>query len=207
MARITNIFGTGIVGKLGNTVFYQYKGKNCMRSLPVRNNNNWTPKQQQNNRRFAAMVHFSQLFKYEVIPQIWNQASKSLNGPQLFIRTNKQAFDAEGQLTDPALVQVSTGKLHLPLGIRLSQQAEDPRLVDVRWLPDFGGGDMAQWDELLVIAHGQGAYSPIQATGIRRGTNAGRFELPEMKGTITHLYLFFCSLDKRQYSESTCMEL
>lgn len=205
MARFTNLLGNGITGKLGNTVFYQYKGKNCMRSMPVRRNEACSPLQAQNKLRFAAMQKFAKLFKYVLIPQIWNQASKSLSGYQLFIKTNKVAFDAQGNITDLKKVKLSVGKLHLPEGIKLVPREAGSRVMDISWFPDNTGGDTAYWDELLVIVAGEGIFSDIKATGIRRGLNNGTFEIPELQATITHLYLFFGSLDKRNYSESVCV--
>lgn len=206
MARITNIFGTGIVGKLGNTVFYQYKGKNCMRSMPIRRSTTCSPLQAQNKIRFVAMQQFALQFKYVVIPQIWNQASKALSGHQLFMKTNKGAFDAEGHIPDPRAVQLSTGKLHLPQEMVIKPEEGTTRIT-VSWYPDFGGSDLAWWDELLVVALGEGQYSDIHSTGIHRGENVGSFELPRLEVPISHLYLFFGSLDKRHYSESCCFAL
>lgn len=207
MARITNIFGTGIVGKLGTTVFYQYRGKNCMRSMPVRRSTTCSPLQAQNKLRFMAMQKFALQFKYVVIPQIWNQACKSLSGHQLFMKTNKAAFDAQGNIPDPKAVQLAVGKLHLPMGLEVKPVQVGSTRMNVSWVPDYGGGDLAWWDELLVIASGDGEYSAIQSTAIRRGEMAGSFELPELKTPVTHLYLFFGSLDKRHYSESCCYEV
>lgn len=207
MARITNIFGSGITGKLGNTVFYQYRGKNCMRSMPVRRSTSCSPLQAQNKLRFVAMQKFALQFKYVVIPQIWNQASKALSGHQLFIKTNKGAFDAQGIIPDPKKVLLSIGKLQLPMGLSVKPVEEGSTRMNVSWFPDSGGGELAWWDELLVIGAGEGEYSIIQSTAIRRGDKAGSFDLPELKTTITHLYLFFGSLDKRHYSESVCFEL
>lgn len=207
MAQIKDIFGAGISGKLNQVVFYQRKGKTFVRALPIRKNKTDSPAQRLNKQRFGAMLRFAQQFKYVLIPQIWNQASKSLTGTQLFMKTNKGAFDAEGQLPDPRLVQLSIGKLHLPQELAVKPAGEGSTLMNVSWYPDFGGSDLAWWDELLVVASGEGQYSDIHSTGIHRGENAGSFEIPQMEVPISHLYLFFGSLDKRHYSESQCFEL
>lgn len=207
MAQIKDIFGAGISGKLNQVVFYQRKGKTFVRALPIRKNKPCSPAQLLNKQRFGAMLRFSQLFKYVVIPQIWNQASRTLTGKQLFMKTNKGAFDGEGNITDPKKIQLSIGKLHLPQELVVKPTEEGSTRMNVSWYPDFGGGDLAWWDELMVIALGEGMYSDIKATAIRRGENAGQFELPELKAPISHLYLFFGSLDKRHYSESLCFEV
>ena len=153
------------------------------------------------------MLQLARQFKFVVIPQIWNQASKTLTGNQLFIRTTKGAFDPEGNIPDPKKVQLSIGKLSLPLDMTVTPQEPGSTRMHVSWYPDYGGGELASWDELMVIGYGDGCYSDIKATGIRWSDNAGSFELPELKAAISHLYLFFGSLDKRHYSESICLEI
>lgn len=207
MAKVNDIFGTGISGRLGQVVFYQHKGKNCMRSLPASKNKTSSPLQLQNRRRFLKMMQFSQQFKFVVIPQIWNTASKTLSGQQLFMKTNKGAFDKEGNLTDPTRILISVGKLTLPFAMIVKRQEANPGSIVVRWAQDSSGGKMTAWDELMVIAYGQGQYSDIQSTSIRRGDSGGTFELPPLSVPITHLYLFFSSLDRRNYSESVCFGL
>ena len=206
MAQIKDIFGAGISGKLNQVVFYQRKGKTFVRALPIRKNKTDSPAQRLNKQRFGAMLRFAQQFKYVLIPQIWNPASKTLTGNQLFMKTNKGAFDAEGHIPAPRAVQLSTGKLHLPQEMVIKPEEGTTRIT-VSWYPDFGGSDLAWWDELLVVALGEGQYSDIHSTGIHRGENVGSFELPRLEVPISHLYLFFGSLDKRHYSESCCFAL
>lgn len=206
MAQIKDIFGGGISGTLNQVVFYQRKGKTFVRSRPIRKNKSSSPAQQLNKQRFGAMLRHTQLLKYVVIPQIWNQASRALTGQQLFMKTNKAAFDADGNIPDPKAMQLSIGKLHLPQEMAI-KPIEGSTRMSVSWYPDFGGGDLAWWDELMVIASGEGQYSDIGSTSIHRGENMGSFELPELKSAITHLYLFFGSLDKRHYSGSVCFEV
>lgn len=207
MAHVKDVFGTGISGKLNQVVFYQRRGKTFVRALPVRKNKISSPAQLLNKQRFSAMLRFTQLFKYVLIPQVWSQASRTLTGQQLFMKTNKGAFDAEGNIPDRKIIQLSTGKLELPFGIVIKPKQDGSPLINVSWFPDAGSGDLAWWDELMVIGYGDGQYSEIKATAIRRGQNGGAFELPELKAAISHLYLFFGSLDKRHYSPSICFEL
>lgn len=106
MAQVKDIFGTGISGKLNQVVFYQRKGKTYVRSIPIRKNKTISPAQLLNKQRFVAMLKFAHLFKFGVIPQIWSQASRTLTGNQLFIKTNKGAFDAEGNMLLPKKIPV-----------------------------------------------------------------------------------------------------
>lgn len=207
MAQIKDIFGSGISGKLNQVVFYQRKGKTYVRALPIRKNKTVSPTQLKNKQRFGAMLKFARLFKYVVIPQIWSLASKTLTGNQLFIKTNKGAFDADGNIPDVTVVQLSTGKLYLPDGIVVKRKEEGSSTMLVSWYPDSGGGATAYWDELMVISYGEGIYSDIKATAIHRGENGGTFEPYELETSTSHLFLFFGSLDRRHYSPSICFEL
>lgn len=206
MAQVKDIFGTGISGKLNQMVFYQRNGKTYVRALPVRRKNTVSPGELRNKQRFGAMLKFARIFKFGVIPQIWSQASRTLTGNQLFIKTNKGAFDAEGNIPDVKRVQLSTGNLLLPDDMVVKRKEEGSSTMVVNWYPDPGGGITAYWDELMVIGYGEGLYSNIKATAIHRGENGGTFELPALETSISHLYLFFGSMDKRHYSPSVCFE-
>jgi len=59
----------------------------------------------------------------------------------------------------------------------------------------------------MVITGVDGLYSEITATGIMREDLHGTFELPITPVRATHIYLFFASKDRRDYSESVCFEV
>lgn len=206
MAQVKDIFGTGISGKLNQVVFYQRKGKTYVRALPVRRKKTVSPAQLLNKQRFGAMLKFAHLFKYGVIPQIWSQASRTLTGNQLFIKTNKGAFDPDGNIPDIKRVQLSTGNLHLPDDMVVKRKEEGSSSMVVNWYPDLSGRETEYWDELMAISYGEGMYSNMIATSIHRGENGGTFELPPLETPVSHLYLFFGSMDKRHYSQSVCFE-
>lgn len=207
MAKIKDIFCTGISGKIGKVVFFQRYGKTHVRSLPVVNPANLSEKQIRNRKRFMEMQHFALLFRYVVIPQIWNPMARGMTGHQLFLKTNKGAFNPDGQIEDLKQVRLSIGKLTLPYDLKVQRQEQSPAAVTVQWADDPYLGGVPFHDELMVISSGQGNFSEIKATGLRRGDNGGTFELPELPCQASHLFLFFSSLDRRNYSESLCVEL
>jgi len=61
-----------LAGKFGNMVFVQRQGKTYMRSAPTRTKDSSTPAMLLNQKRFGEVIRFCSLFKYTVIPQIWN---------------------------------------------------------------------------------------------------------------------------------------
>lgn len=207
MAKIKDIFCTGISGKIGKVVFFQRYGKTHVRSLPVVNPNNLSEKQLQNRKRFMEMQRFALQFRYVVIPQVWNPAARGMTGHQLFLKTNKGAFNPEGQVEDLKQIRLSIGKLTLPYELKARRQDQGSTVITVQWADDPYLGGVPFHDELMVISSGQGYFSEIKATGLRRGDNGGTFELPELPGPASHLFLFFASLDRRNYSESLCLEL
>lgn len=207
MAKVKDIFCTGISGKVGKVVFFQRYGKTHVRALPVINPNNWSDKQVQCRKRFAEMQKFSLQFKYILIPQIWNQISKTLTGHQLFMKTNKGAFNAEGLVEDLKQIRLSIGKLILPYNLNVQRQGEGSTTMEVKWAADPYQGGVPTWDELMAVSCDRDSFSEIKYTGIRRGDNGGSFVLPELPCPASHLFLFFGSLDRRHYSESVCFEI
>lgn len=207
MAKVKDIFCTGISGKVGKVVFFQRYGKTHVRSLPVLNPGTLSEKQIRNRRRFGEMQKFTLQFKYVVVPQIWNPVARTMTGHQLFIKTNKGAFNPEGQVEDLKQIRLSIGKLNLPYDLKAWRQEEGSTTVNVKWAEDPYLGGVPHWDELMAISSDQNSFSEIKSTGIRRGDCAGTFELPELPSPASHLFLFFGSLDRRNYSESVCIEL
>jgi hypothetical protein len=59
----------------------------------------------------------------------------------------------------------------------------------------------------MVISAADGNYSDITSTGLVRSALTGSFELPALPAAATHIYLFFGSIDHRDYSESVCFEV
>lgn len=207
MAKFSGILGAHISGKVGKVVYYTCRGKNCVRSLPKKTELPPSDRQQQQRQRFRAMVKLCKQFKYVVIPQIFNRAAKGMTGFNYFIKTNKEAFDQDGYVDDPGMLKVSVGKLLLPTEIQVQRHEAGSTVIDTQWIEGYYKGGITYWDELLVISYGQGLFSLVKNTGIKRGDLKGSFELPELKAVATHVYLFFASLDRTQYSESICFDL
>jgi len=157
--------------------------------------------------RFGKVVKFCGQFKSSVIPQIWNDAAVRMSGYALFLKTNMPAFAKDGNIPDLKKIKFSTGKLTLPQGIEAHKMTLESNTYQVSWQKDAHLGGKSMRDELMFISAGDGLYSEITATGILRGNLTGSFELPEMAKVATHIYLFFTSQNRRDYSESVCFEV
>ena len=222
MAKVTSGIGLALSGKVEEMVFVQFNGGTYTRSTPKRTKDSWTPNMLAHQQRFAKVVQFCGQFKSSVIPQIWNDATSSkvsnfgrvgkvglpkMSGYALFLKTNMPAFAKDGSIPDPKKIKFSTGKLTLPQGIEAHRMTLESNTIQVSWLKDAHLGGKSMRDELMFMSAADGLYSEIAATGILRGNLTGSFELPEMLNTATHIYLFFTSQDRRNYSESICLEI
>lgn len=207
MAKVLGGIASSLSGKAEGTVFVQFNGSVYTRRAPQYTKSSWTPNQASARRRFAAINHFCRQFNDSVIPLIWKPSAVKMGGHAFFLKTNMAAFDAEGNLLDQKLLKLSTGILTWPDGFSVKRKDSQPDVIEVNWEVDQVLGGIHLKDELIVISAGEGNYSDILETGITRGMLSGSFELPKLEAEVSHLYLFFGSRDRRNYSESRCVEI
>ena len=207
MAKVTKGLGLELSGKVEEMVFVQFNGGTYTRSTPKRTKDSWTPNMLAHQQRFGKVVKFCGQFKSSVIPQIWNEAAVRMSGYALFLKTNMQAFAKDGSIPDLKKIKFSTGKLTLPQGIEAHKMTLESNTIQVSWQKDGHLGGKSMRDELMFISASDGLYSEITVTGILRGNLTGSFELPESAKVANHIYLFFTSQDRRNYSESICFEI
>ena len=206
MAEVQDIFGKKASGKAGPVSFYMSKGKTIMRSLPGKRTRPMTENQLRNQHRFNEIRQFCTPFKLIVIPQIWNGLATTSSGYHLFMKVNSPAFDPDGVI-DPMKIRLSMGKLTLPEGMQAQRTSAEGTTIHVKWEKDANFGGLTSKEQLMVISKGEGKYSDMKATGLKRGDLEGSFELPALAVPATHIYLFFQSIDQRYYSENICFEL
>lgn len=63
MAKLFNTTNQNIKGRLGNLVYYEFKGKTCIRTVPEKVKNPNSPLQQFNRNRFAVLGRLYQIFR------------------------------------------------------------------------------------------------------------------------------------------------
>ena len=114
MAKMKRPIGDMVSGKIGNVVFFRHNGESFVRNAPERKKNTWTPEQLLHRQRFSQASKLWRDVKSTQVQQIWNLGSQKMNGYALFMKANMPAFSLDGSLMDPQLIQLSTGKLHLP---------------------------------------------------------------------------------------------
>ena len=190
-------------------VFVQLNGETYMRTAPERKKSSWTPKQLLHRKRFREVNSFCTQFSSYLIPQIWSPAARNrkITGHAFFLKTNMPAFAMDGSLADPKMLQFSTGKLPLPQQLQAQRTAGDSSTIAVSWNNDPYLDAARLTDQLMLISAGSGNYSYLSSAGLERSQMNGSFELPNRPLVPTHLYLFFASTDKKDYSASVCFEV
>ena len=121
------------------------------------------------------------------------------------------AFAADGSILDVKKIRLSTGSLSFPEGFQARRSEVDQNLVEVSWPKELNVGGVHLKDELMVISCVDGQYSDIINSGIKRNDLGGTFALPDTPmpqgpGPM-HVFLFFASANRREYSDSRCFEV
>jgi hypothetical protein len=204
MAKVKDGARSQLSGKADGLVYVQFNGGVYARKLPTRKKDTWTPGMKLNEQRFKEVNNFCGLFKDSVIPQIWKGVNPRMSGYALFLKTNMAAFAPDGSIADAKKLMLSTGNLAFPEGLEVHRSGAEENKVEVSWPKEMHVGGIHLKDDLMVISSADGRYSEITATGIERNDLGGTFALP---ANPMHLYLFFASKDRRDYSKSMCFEI
>ncbi len=112
MAKQTNGYLGGFVGKLGPAVGYQWKGVWCLRARPRMVNNPRTEAQQEHRTLFREAVRLAGRMRWAVnigLKELGDQFN--MTAQNLFVKVNQQAFRlVDGRLTvDYARLSISDG--------------------------------------------------------------------------------------------------
>ena len=207
MAKIKSSIEAMVSGKIGPVVYYQLRGKQYVRTVPDRKKDSWSPQQKLHRQRFRKVIQLWRQLKSTHIAPIWKLATQEMNGYIYFMKINMPAFGPDGTLTNPRELQLSTGKLRLPLDLLASRQIEGSSTVEVSWVNDPNLKEVRLQDKLMFISYADGEYSVLSPAGLLRSAQSGSFTLPAKPADATHVYLFFASQDKLEYTESVCFEL
>lgn len=207
MAKMKRNIGDLVSGKIGNVVFFQLNGESYARAAPVRKKDSWTPGQLMHRQRFGIVSKLWKQLKSSQVTPIWSLGAEKMNGYACFMKANMPAFAMDGTLIEPGMLQLSTGKLHLPVQFKAERAAANSNTIAVSWHNDLHLKGERLKDEIMAVSYVNGKYSQLTATGLVRGALNGTFELPESPLAATHIYLFMASAGKKDYSGSACLEI
>jgi len=208
MARVNNIIGKGLSGRLGNIVFVNSGGITYVRALPrERKPSEWSAYQKEHRKCFAGVVKYaSSMMKLFVTP-IWNKVVPgSVRGFNLFVKANKSAFGTNGSVTDPGLLRFSAGSLPLPDNLKAIVMSDQPKIITVSWTNQLVNS-ARNTDHLVVVFYNiQESFVPVD-TGFKRKEEQAQIPLPEKSGREIYLYLFFRSADETLYSNDQVFKI
>jgi len=207
MGKIKSSVEAMVSGKVGPVVYYQLRGKQYVRTVQKRKKNSWTSAQKLQRQRFSKVSELWKQLKSTRIAPIWKLATQEMNGYVYFMKINMPAFAPDGSLTNPRELQLSTGKLRLPLDLTASRQTAASSTIEVSWNNDPNLKAVRLHDELMIVSYANGIYSVMSPTGLERSAQNSSFTLPVKPADATHIYLFFASQDKLEYTESVCFEI
>ncbi|MGE5457569.1 MAG: DUF6266 family protein [Methanococcaceae archaeon] len=201
MAKVNGGLESRISGMVGPVVFVNFNGGTYVRQAQrPRGKNNWSPLQKDVRKRFSGFCVFWRQSVPESVKQIWESASEKMNGFNLFLKFNLQAFGYDGKLADPERLHLSQGVLSLPHKIKATLVEEEAKEVVISWASDSMSGMDSLNDELMIMAAGENIFTGPISTGAIRKQGAATIQLPEIPEVITGIYLFFQSVERNLYS-------
>ena len=169
MALVTDGIGRSLSGSVEGLVFVKGKDFSYMRGTPrVRKSSEWTLKQQEARNGFRAVINFANAHKTNVVVPIWNKAAKNLkmNGYNLFVKSNRAAFDPQGNIGHPELLHFSTGPLALPYRLWAEADADNPHSMNVSWTDQLAGSASGN-DHLIAVIY-QNKVKELVNTDVRQ---------------------------------------
>jgi len=207
MARVNNILGKGLSGRIGNLVFVNSCGITYVRALPrERKPSEWSADQKKHRDCFAGVVKYASRMMVPFIKPIWNIADpNSKRGFNLFVKANKPAFGTNGNVTDPGLLRFSAGSLLLPVGLNAVLSTSNLIVINVNWKNKMVGSRSS--DRLMVVFYNTHELLVPVETGFTRKDEQAQIPIPENHGKEIYLYLFFKSADEILYSNDKVFKI
>ena len=176
-------------GTVGTVIGYEWRGKWCLRSRPLRVRNPRTAKQQSNRMLFKQAV--------DLASHVRMALKKGLRGVSLgmhvtecnlFVKRNKECFslDSEGRLVvDWERLIVSEGEVAAPVFVGVETRPAASLQIGFEW--DGGSGD----DEVYVYAYCPELEEGVLSAPAWRRMKSVQLALPERwQGKEVHLYGF-----------------
>ena len=201
MAIVDGGIGQYLSGSIEGLVFVKGKKRTYMRSMPrERKASEWSEKQREARNGFREVIKFAARHKKKVIFPIWNKAAEDLamSGYNLFVKSNRAAFDAQGNLSKPELLHFSTGTLALPYRLCAEADVQDPNSIVVSWTDQLAGS--LNGDDCLMAVVYQDGDKGIVNTGFTRKDGKATIANPTPEKGEVHLFLFFWNKELDIYS-------
>jgi hypothetical protein len=179
-------------GTVGTVIGYEWRGKWCLRSRPLRVRNPRTAKQQSNRLLFKQMVDLASHMKMALRKGLRGVSlGMHITECNLFVKRNKECFslDAEGQLVvDWERLIVSEGELVSPV---FQAPSVETGSVIVPFAPCAEGERASGDDEVYLYAYCPEMEEGTLSAPAYRRMGSVQLTLPERwQGKEVHLYGF-----------------
>jgi len=191
-------------GKVGSVVGSSWKGVNYIKSLPGPNTSN-TEKQQEQRSRFKSVVKMASLLLATLIRPVWNLSSGRITGYNLFVKTNINAFDQDGDLVNHSDFHASVGTLALPSGLAIQDDVDVSSGIIVSWINESGSGIGNNDDDLHLVVVKYDEIHVLHPRNVRSDQSA-ELTLPVSPGTV-HIYAYFGKANGSQFSTDSYQEV
>lgn len=190
MATIENRFFSGINGKFGPLVGYQWKGRQCLRTLPMCNRDPRTEAQVTQRIRFGALSRLGSMLLPAVklgfrCAAIVGQTTEK----NIFVKTNKQCVSVEGDVVniDYESLKVADGPLPT-VDFGEPTMAADGT-VSVTFSDTAMGVDRHSY--VMLAAHIPSQGLTLMSQPVFRTTGLVTLDLPQhCRASESHLYGF-----------------
>jgi hypothetical protein len=200
MARQKNLFN--FTGKLGDLVFYSYKGNHYVRSAPVRKNKTLTAAQAATHKKFALAGNFVQC--------LYPLLTESIPNPKKMSRSNyvmshiiKHAItgDYPNFSINYSAVFISSGTLQPAWSENALAKSGN---VIFSWKDTSTHNAGSEDDKAILVVYCEALNKCIYLISeARRGDEEATLEVPKFHGHEVHTWLAFTSDDGKLISGST----
>ena len=203
MAKIRRNIGELVSGKIGKVVFVQMRGKSYVRAAPDRTRNNWSEAQVLDRKRLSAIANLWRTLNCQNMNEIWNLATREMNGYAWFIKKNMNALHIDGTLISPSLIRVIDGSLPEPL-LKLDPTHPNPHEVKIEWTNDPHLAKQRLSDSLMVMSYQNHEFSEMIDTGYKRNQESAIVPKPraDAQTGLCYLYFFFKNEQDSLYTPS-----
>ncbi|MEG2791570.1 MAG: hypothetical protein RSA98_08305, partial [Odoribacter sp.] len=194
----------GCSGKIGNSVYYQWRGGTYFRLLSHDYNQKSSPKQIACQTIFANCTFFYEYLN-EKVKEPWKLLTTHtrMMARNLFLKRNRPAFGVKPEIADYNQLYISDGKLPQASNWQLTAQNDGHCRMTWAQFEEIRGAQPSDQLYLLLIPE---AYpmSPILLKNItaRRDDCQCTFDIKDGMGPRYHLYAFFGKENQKAYSLS-----
>ncbi len=196
-------------GGLQNGYYLAHQnGKVFLKKKPrKKKKDEWSDKQQIMQTRMGCMAKFASNNLHNLIHPIWNTYKlNGISGYPLFIKSNKQAFAANGKIFDYSLLRISIGNLPPAYYASVNIQ-KDNNKFKVRWECDEFAAHSSLFDFFSYALIDKADKIHVYHTDTYREAKEIDLELNEDLYNGDCIYIFFSSKGRDKFSNSLALKI